>query len=69
MAEDTNRLHGFSDAVLFELRFSDGSVCALKLSGEVTGLPAGAVVVNYALPLATRLIGEMKLELAAGPAA
>ena len=45
--------------LLFEVRGPDGQAWKLYLDGRVEGFPAGAVMVNHALPLVNALIGEV----------
>lgn len=46
--------------LLFELRSPSGDLWRLYLDGRVEGFPEGTAVMNRALPLVYRMVGEMK---------
>jgi hypothetical protein len=46
--------------LLFELRGPDGQMWRLYLDGRIEGFPLGTTVVNHALPLVSRLVGEVE---------
>ncbi len=48
------------DELLFELHGPDGQVWRAYLDGRVEGFPPGTKVVNHALTVVNRLIGEIK---------
>ena len=45
---------------LFELRGADGHTWRIYLDGRAEGFPPGTLVVNHALPLVSRLVGEVE---------
>ena len=48
------------DELLFELRSPSGELWRLYMDGRAEGFPPGTAVTNHALPLTSRLLGEMK---------
>lgn len=48
------------DELLFEMRGPDGHAWRVYLDGRVEGFPLGTTVVNRALPLVSRLVGEVE---------
>ena len=53
------------DELLFELRGPDGQEWRLYLDGRVEGFPPGTALVNRALPLVSRLVGEVNKQAVA----
>lgn len=48
------------DELLFELRGTDGHAWRLYMDGRIEGFPIGTLVANHALPLVSRLVGEVE---------
>ncbi len=57
-----------ADELLFELRGPSGEVWRLYLDGRAEGFPEGTVVANHALPLASRMLGEVNKQPVSLPA-
>lgn len=45
--------------LLFELHGPEGKAWRLYLNGRIEGFPDGTLILNYALPLVNKLLGEV----------